>query len=872
MTGWAMTAAAPVQEGRTIWWAPQFEYDHKQMEVQLSGKDGRQAWIEQGGARIQAERIFWNRRTRVGRCYERVMILDLTNDTVITGGEAWHYSDDSRSVVRINPKMHMKKDDITVFADEMTRLGKDAQAEARGHVRIVTKDGTAWGDKAVYYQKRGELVLSGEPWLEQKTNIHRANEIIFFRNDDKVLLKGQAKLMQGRDCVRAGYIEIIDLDGTNSRATNNRAARQVASSGQSTTEKSTNRKNRYAFFRDDVRIFRYTKKNELESVTVGEEGEFFERRGYIRLIGEPRMVMVSDNTVTSGAVMEQYRDEDLALIKGNAFIRRGYRTVNAQLIRYDTKTRMAELAGNPVITEYSDSYRADFVTYDTGKDIISWRGSTMAVVGTAAQAKKESDWASQNNAAVYSLAGNANGANVIKVVGEVWLSTSGRAVTNKGQVSWGKRADDADAIPGGTHIVINDTWSWIDMLGRDGLMLRLRGPAHLVLRSAGWNTPPRSTNERSPGRTNTDTRASSVASGKTAGSSSSRASSPVLHDERSSAAQSASVAQSASSTALVLTNMKIAAEITNPVAGRTGKDSAPLMHAGTNQEMGGATNRLVRTNQQVVRTSRRTGRSLWDLRRGIILARPGAGAVLDLVSGVFSCSNLAVPLVAESGTNGGFRVIVLSNQQEVRGRIAIPAMRLVTFRSNSEILDFRKKNDSVLSVVIAPERPLVVRSGNILDLSAIMETRLSNELFAKNLVLSNANFSNTNARGGMEPDESILSNRTLIMLPGVEVVRTFYEGLTNVAATNTPGQPVVFAPFSRVNVTAPLQARILWEGATATWISETLAGQEFWKTEQLPGKYTEYGELIEEARGLSISWGRRPTTGPQPDRKQGGTR
>jgi len=872
MTGWALTGAAPVQEGRTIWWAPQFEYDHKQMEVQLSGKDGRQAWIEQGGARIQAERIFWNRRTKVGRCYEQVTILDLTNDTVITGGEAWHYSDESRSVVRINPKMHMKKDDITVFADEMTRMGKEAQAEARGHVRIVTKDGTAWGERAVYYQKRGELVLSGDPWLEQKTNIHRANEIVFYRNDDKVLLRGQAKLMQGRDCVRAGHIEIIDLDGTNSRATNNRALRMTVSAGPATTEKTTNRKNRYAFFRDDVRIYRYTKKNELESVTVGEEGEFFERRGYVRLIGEPKMVMVSDNTVTSGAVMEQYRDEDLALIKGNAFIRRGYRTVNAQLIRYDTKTRMAELAGNPVITEYSDSYRADFVTYDTGKDIISWRGSTMAVVGTAAQAKKETDWASQNNASVFTLSTGANGANVIKVVGDVWLSTSGRAVTNKGQVSWGKRADDADSIPSGTHIVINDTWSWIDMLGRDGLMLRLRGPAHLVLRSAAWENPPRPTNERPAIRTNTDTRASSAPRGKTVGASSSRAASPALHGEHFPASQSASSARSVSSTALVLTNMKIASEITNAVSQRTGKDSAPLMHAGTNQDPDGSTNRQARTDQQVARNPRRTGRSLWDLRRGIILARPGAGAVLDLAAGVFSCSNLAVPLVAEAGTNGGLRILALSNQQNVQGRIGIPALRLVTFRSNSEILDFRKKNDPVLSMTIAPDRPLVVRTGNILDLSAIMETRLSNELFAKNLVLSNANFSNTNARGGMEPDESILSNRTLIMLPGVEVVRTFYEGLTNVAATNTPGQPVVFAPFSRVNVTAPLQARILWEGATATWISETLAGQEFWKTEQLPGKYTEYGELIEEARGLSISWGRRPTTGPQPDRKQGGTR
>ncbi|HNW36408.1 MAG TPA: hypothetical protein PKM25_15825, partial [Candidatus Ozemobacteraceae bacterium] len=110
-------ASAPGPDDKSIWWAPAFEYNHKQTEVLLSGKDGVQAWLEQGGARILANRISWNRRTKVGHCVERVRIVDLTNDTVITGNEAWHYSDASHSIVNGSPKMRMEKDDITVFAD-----------------------------------------------------------------------------------------------------------------------------------------------------------------------------------------------------------------------------------------------------------------------------------------------------------------------------------------------------------------------------------------------------------------------------------------------------------------------------------------------------------------------------------------------------------------------------------------------------------------------------------------------------------------------------------------------------------------------------------------------------------------------------------
>lgn len=789
IAGWSVTSSAPVREGATVWWAPSFEYDHKRMEVQLAGQPGRQAWIDQGGAKIQADRIFWNRRTRIGRCYDNVTIIDITNETVISGGEAWHYADESHSVVRINPKMRMNKDDVTVYADEMHRFGKEARAEARGRVRIEAKDGTAWGDLAVYHQKRGELVLSGDPWLEQKTNIHRANEIVFFRNDNKVALRGQAKLMQGRDHVRAEYIEIIDLDRTNGQS------KTVAGSSSTT---STNRKNRLALFRDDVRIFRYNKKNELESVTVGEEGEFYEQRGYVRLSGNPRLTMVNDNTSTSGAVMEQYRDQDLAIIKGNAFILHGYRTVNAQLIRYDTKTKLAELAGNPVITEYGDSYRADYVTYDTARDIISWRGSTMAVVGTEAQSKKEAAWSAKHSAASFSLGLNANGANIIKVVGDVWLSTTGKASTNQGQLSWGKRATETDAVPAGTHLVITDTWSWIDLLGRDGLMLRLRGPAHLVLSSSDWERATETGTSRATPPHQGPAQASSGQKALIAGGTEVGEQAPALTRK---------------SLATPLTNLKGAAEISNSLAGRGGSKTTVAL---TNLA---ATNRTGQAARKGTQAIRRVGRSLWILQRGMLLARPRPTARLDLLAGAISCSNLQVPFLAESSTNGFVRLVALSNQPALLARVALSSLKLVSFRSNSELRDFQKRTDPVLTRPIVFERPLALRPDELQRIERVLEVRLTNELERKALALSN----------------TLLSNKTL---------------------SNKAAGPENTARPGRME-----QARLVWPGPLADWISTILRGQDFWQSLQLPKKQTEYGERIDEARKLSIVWGGRSTAG-----------
>jgi lipopolysaccharide export system protein LptA len=524
-------------DDKMTWWAPQFEYNQKQTEIFLSGQDSIRAWLMQGDTRINAEKIFWNRSTRIGRCYNRVEIISFTNDSVITGDEAWHYANDTHTLVRGNPVLTMNKSKIVVYAEELHRYGgNSARSEAIRNVRIESEDGTGYAEKAVFYQRTGQIVLSEDPWIVQKTNIHRADEITLYRDDNRVVLRGHARMMLERDYIRANEIEIIDYDQTNTSAASD----------------SKDRKNRIVFCRGDVRIYRHTPRGELESITSGDYGELYEQRGYAKLIGQSKMVMISDNTITGGAVMEQFQDEDLAVVKGNANITRGYRGVDAQLIIYNTKTKIAEITGSPVIREYGDFFRADYVLYDTQRDTISWRGSTMAVVGTGDQRAKQEAWINKTGGGMYTLSEGQNGLQVIKSVGNVWLSMNGIPKTNAGVVSYGKRADEEDFIPRGTHIVIRDSWSWIDFLAMDGMMLRLRGPAHCVLSAAAWKENKGAISSRAAVSRAASSRAatSSAATSSAAASSAAVSSASVSSAAVSSAsASSASVSSAAASSA-----------------------------------------------------------------------------------------------------------------------------------------------------------------------------------------------------------------------------------------------------------------------------------------------------------------------------------
>ena len=897
-------ASQGVRDGATIWWAPQFEYDSKNAEMFLSGKGYDRAWIEQADARIIAERIYWNRTTKIGRCYDRVEIISFTNDSIITGDEAWHYADDTHTIVRGNPKLSMRKSKIDVYGEELHRYGKDARSEAHRRVRIESEDGTAWGEKAIFYQRTKKIVLSEDPWIVQKSNTHRADEITLFQDENRVILRGRAKMMDNLDFVRADEIEIIEYEATNESP--------PASGGARTEE----RKNRVVFCRGDVRIYRFTNRGVLESITSGEYCELFEYRGYAKLIGNPRMVMISDNTVTGGSVMEQFQDDNIAVIKGNANITKGHRSVSAQLIIYNTKTKIAEITGSPVIKEYDDSYRADLVYYDTARDTISWRGSTMAVVGTANQNVKEKTWLTKMGAGAFTLSDGENGFQVIKSVGNVWLSMNGKPRTNSGVIDYGKRADGEDFIPRSTHIVIPDTWSWIDLLARDGMMVRLRGPAHLVLSAASWKADRAASSsgaarsqasrqskgskeedeeeEEETGQALTEEPApaekagslrdildvlwghqdsqSSRGSGSQSSAPGAASQSARKNEDTQSSARSSGGARSSAPGSAGQSSQGSAGQFSQGSAGQSsqgaairGEDIAQTMIApvlaileraledsGDEGEYG---------EYDDYPRDTRFGLTTWTLNYGVMLVKPGKTAAASITHKNFSCTNITVPMLIEADREKQVRIITLEPQTALSVAARLPSLGGITLRDKDEKSDFETRTDPMLRNTLSGRTPLVLRLDQITTSDEVLYRYITNALTNRMIELSNIEA--TNKVEVIEESPRVLTNRILMQVPHKDLIESMLTRLAAVAATNIPGQPFTLTLTSQSAASIiPLKLRpeVYWEGSLRTFVLNTIRGKSFWLREPLPRRETDYNELIQETEELNIRYGpqRRP--------------
>lgn len=70
---------------------------------------------------------------------------------------------------------------------------KIERIEAEGRVRYVQEDKVATGEKAVYYQDRGEIVLYGNPQVWQGDNHLKGERIIFNTRENRVMVESSSR-------------------------------------------------------------------------------------------------------------------------------------------------------------------------------------------------------------------------------------------------------------------------------------------------------------------------------------------------------------------------------------------------------------------------------------------------------------------------------------------------------------------------------------------------------------------------------------------------------------------------------------------------------------------------------------------------------
>jgi len=116
-------------------------------------------------------------------------------------------ADNANKKITFNGDVRAEREDFIINCQTMVvhYTGKAAEAAgadrkpeggidrivAIGGVRIErVQGGTATSDEAVYYEKEGKVILTGNPVLKQANDVIEGERVVFFMNDDRVVVEG----------------------------------------------------------------------------------------------------------------------------------------------------------------------------------------------------------------------------------------------------------------------------------------------------------------------------------------------------------------------------------------------------------------------------------------------------------------------------------------------------------------------------------------------------------------------------------------------------------------------------------------------------------------------------------------------------------
>ncbi len=192
---------------------------------QVNGYKGGTATSEDGST-ITAENFFYNKLTNILEAIGTVKYVDVSNNIIITSDKAIYFKNnekvytignskafnDNNTITassleydKINNIFKAKKDavvndlekDTTIYADEITYFKNDEKTYAIGNSKAVNKNNTITASSLEYdkinniFKAKKDAVVND---LEKDTTIY-ADEITYFKNDEKVFTEGKTKAL-----------------------------------------------------------------------------------------------------------------------------------------------------------------------------------------------------------------------------------------------------------------------------------------------------------------------------------------------------------------------------------------------------------------------------------------------------------------------------------------------------------------------------------------------------------------------------------------------------------------------------------------------------------------------------------------------------
>jgi lipopolysaccharide export system protein LptA len=89
-----------------------------------------------------------------------------------------------------------KQGEVTIYAEELSIYYQSGSRDiekivALNGVRIVQGERTATGDKAIFFNQQGKVVLSGSPKVHQGQDFVQGDEITVFLNEERSVVTGK---------------------------------------------------------------------------------------------------------------------------------------------------------------------------------------------------------------------------------------------------------------------------------------------------------------------------------------------------------------------------------------------------------------------------------------------------------------------------------------------------------------------------------------------------------------------------------------------------------------------------------------------------------------------------------------------------------
>lgn len=124
-------------------------------------------------------------------------IIDKENDTVLTAGYGEYRRYGQTAFIEKGPVVEYGsgKGKLRMEADIMNHYFKTGITNAEGNVKVYKDEMTGYGKSATYERATQTVSLLGNPRIFDQENVYSADQMIFFRNEEKVLFKKNVKVL-----------------------------------------------------------------------------------------------------------------------------------------------------------------------------------------------------------------------------------------------------------------------------------------------------------------------------------------------------------------------------------------------------------------------------------------------------------------------------------------------------------------------------------------------------------------------------------------------------------------------------------------------------------------------------------------------------